>query len=190
MLHRLPAMLSGEEVDPTGYVQEMYRNLGIAALNIIQEAFLVKSQRAADEAGRQWAELAPMTIRLRRKRRQGKGQHEDSSSEKILIETERLYQSLTPPVGGVTGAVAAGTSESVADRIFELMPKGIEVGSNVPYAGKHHYGGVSARGAEVPQRRLWPEWRYWPTVWRERLMDEISKALTRMLIQMMSHELD
>lgn len=58
IVHQLPALLSGQQPDPTGTVQEMFRELGTEALTLIHEAFLHKSKGGVDEAGISWPRLS------------------------------------------------------------------------------------------------------------------------------------
>lgn len=59
LLRRLPSVLSGRTPDPTGQVEPLLLDLGLQALTITRETFLVKSQGGTDDAGIKWDELDP-----------------------------------------------------------------------------------------------------------------------------------
>lgn len=61
-LRELPALLSGKGGDPSGDVERLLRALGVEALSIVREAFVVKSRGGVDEAGISWPPLSPRTI--------------------------------------------------------------------------------------------------------------------------------
>lgn len=65
----------------------------------------------------------------------------------ILRDTGILLNSLSP-----------GTDSN--DQVFRIGRGEVIVGTNVPYAIIHHIG-----NSHVPQRRLWPEPRKWPSNW-------------------------
>lgn len=66
-LGRIPGAASGRRV-PTGWsalTRQLQVRVGLQALDLIQQAFVVKARGGTDEAGERWAPLAPSTI-LRR----------------------------------------------------------------------------------------------------------------------------
>lgn len=67
-LLRLPAMLAGRSPDETnGGVQALLTTLGLTALAIIRDAYVVKARGGTDEAGLRWAQLSPKTIAYSRR---------------------------------------------------------------------------------------------------------------------------
>lgn len=66
LLRQVPATLAGRLPDPTGTVQGLQLRVGMTALSLIRQAFVVKSRGGTDEAGLKWAPLAPSTIARRR----------------------------------------------------------------------------------------------------------------------------
>jgi hypothetical protein len=61
VLGRLPAVISGDAPDPTGWVSWMYREMGMALLADLHAAYLVKSAGGTDAAGISWPDLKPET---------------------------------------------------------------------------------------------------------------------------------
>ncbi len=61
---RIPGAISGRRpVSGLGSaVRQLYVRMGLAALDLIQQAFVVKSRGGTDEAGDRWQPLAPSTI--------------------------------------------------------------------------------------------------------------------------------
>lgn len=61
-LQCLPGILAGAVPDPTGLVHGIHVNVGLEALSIIKEAFVVKARGGTDAAGLSWRPLSPATI--------------------------------------------------------------------------------------------------------------------------------
>lgn len=61
-LRAIPSVLAGKSSDPGGLVATALRVLGIEAMTIIKDAFVVKSRGGTDEAGIAWPPLKPTTI--------------------------------------------------------------------------------------------------------------------------------
>jgi len=62
VLRALPALLSGKAADPTGAVRALWGAVGLRALGLIQEAFLVKAKGGTDAAGITWDKLSPRYV--------------------------------------------------------------------------------------------------------------------------------
>lgn len=66
-LRQVPRAASGRRV-PTGWgavTRQLYVRVGLQALDLIQQAFVVKSRGGTDEAGERWQPLAPSTVARR-----------------------------------------------------------------------------------------------------------------------------
>jgi hypothetical protein len=67
-LQRLPAMLAGRIPDETGGgIQALLTRLGLVALAIIRDAYVVKARGGADESGLKWPALSEKTIAYSRR---------------------------------------------------------------------------------------------------------------------------
>lgn len=78
----------------------------------------------------------------------------------ILRDTGLLLNSLSP-----------GTTSS--DQVFRVGHGEVVVGTNRKGARSHHRG-VPGR---LPQRRLWPDPRWWPASWYNDVLDQIRQGL-------------
>lgn len=190
VLRLLPRLLSGRVPDPTGRVIDLQIALGFALLQLFQEAYKVKARGGIDEAGDEWKPLAPSTIarRLRRGRRPGDIQklrelwerfgwgEFDEAAVEILIDTGKLFRSLTPGVRS-------------KDQVFEVRPGEIIVGTNAvsergfPYPAAHHHGTVN-----LPQRRLWPQVSDWPPRWHEVIRDVFQRGVALLIRDLLMFE--
>ncbi len=63
----LGPILSGGVSDPSGMVQQLQLALGVQALSLIKEAFIVKARGGTDAAGISWPKLSPKTVAYSRK---------------------------------------------------------------------------------------------------------------------------
>ena len=61
-LRELPALLAGRVNDSTQAVHGLMGAVGLQALAIIRESYIVKARGGTDEAGIRWAALSPRTI--------------------------------------------------------------------------------------------------------------------------------
>jgi hypothetical protein len=86
----------------------------------------------------------------------------------ILRDTGLLLNSLSP-----------GVNSSV--QVFRVLPGEVIVGTNRKWAGTHHRGNPK-RG--LPQRRLWPEVRRWPSVWWIDILEQCKQGLVDITIQL------
>ena len=66
MTRSIPGILSGRLADTTGLVRGLHMRVGVAALSVLKEAFIVKARGGTDEAGIKWAPLSPITLARRR----------------------------------------------------------------------------------------------------------------------------
>src|SRR5438105_8103086 len=71
-LAHLGKVLTGQEPDPTGLVEDMQLRLGATLLSRIKDAYVTKSEGGTDEMGISWPALSPATLALRRKVTGGK----------------------------------------------------------------------------------------------------------------------
>ncbi len=86
----------------------------------------------------------------------------------ILRDTGLLLNSLSP---GVT---------SDAD-VFRVLPGEVIVGTNRKGAAEHH-SGVPSRN--LPQRRLWPDPKKWPSSWWLDILEQVKQGLVDIAIQL------
>lgn len=170
ILRRLPRKLTGRLGGPGAlYVRSLHNALAMGLLQLLQKAFKDKARGGTDEAGHRWKPLSPVTIALRQARRRdsetrlkriwprlGLGKY-DPNRHEILIDTARLFRSLSP-------------ASSAPGRVVRITPGAIAIGTNVVdddgqhYPKLHHYG-----TARIPQRRLWPPVEDWPRRWHDEL---------------------
>ncbi len=202
-LHRVPLMLMGRVPDTTrGGVRAFWIKIGMVALAIIRDAYVLKSRGGTDASGVKWAALASSTIarRLRKaglpsqahaiKRlrnayatvaKTGRGQKKLEQAKalaqkvfgpmQILVDTGRLLASFTPGVKG-------------PDQLFDVLPNGVAVGSNVKTKSGHNLAGIHHRGtATIPMRKLWPEWEQWPSAWQQQIFDAMQDGISDMILR-------
>lgn len=79
----------------------------------------------------------------------------------ILRDTGLLLNSLSP-------GVASG------ERVLRVGRGEVIVGTNRKWAGVHHRG---SRDGRIPQRRLWPEPRRWPSSWWLDILEQARQGL-------------
>lgn len=113
-LGKVPGAAAGRRV-PSGWsaaVRQLYVRVGLAALDLIQQAFVVKARGGTDEAGDRWLPLAPSTLlrRLARPRRRPRDRTHPSAA---LTPRQRarwwvLYQRGLGWYRGDKGHAAAG----------------------------------------------------------------------------------
>lgn len=205
-LKSLPAILSGEIPDPTGGgVRALYTRLGMAALAIIRDAFVVKARGGMDAAGLKWAPHAPSTIahRLRKsglptrwramkdvgkayKDIENKG-YTATRAKRLRKKTETLTKSFGPiEILRDTGRLFNSLCPAVVrnlDQIFLLEEGSVSVGSNIRVNGHslaaiHHFG-----TKHIPARPLWPDWNDWPQEWKDQLYHECYAGISDLIRQ-------
>lgn len=170
-LRFLPRMLAGRVSDPTGEVRILLTRVGLAALGVIRDAFLVRARGGTDASGMVWKPLEPETIAARRAGPGGK-----RGKVEILRDTGRLFASLGPALP-MAGTVLVG--RTVPGQMLVVKPGSVSVGTNVKYGKYHHLGTGS-----IPKRPLWPDWTRWPAQWRRRVYDQYEYALADLLIRL------
>lgn len=74
----------------------------------------------------------------------------------ILRDTGLLFNTISP--GNTSGAA-----------VFRVLAGEVVVGTNRRWAGVHHRG---SRDGHVPQRRLWPDPRRWPSPWWRGILEQ------------------
>jgi hypothetical protein len=62
VLEALPALLAGQVADTTGAVHGLQLAMGVQALSLVKDAFVVKARGGTDAAGIQWKPLDPRYI--------------------------------------------------------------------------------------------------------------------------------
>jgi hypothetical protein len=152
-LHRqlalLPSVLAGHRSDPHGLGELFLKEVGREVLDLIYEAFLVKSRGGVGSDGISWAELKEST--LERRRRKG------ITHDRRLEEHGDLLASLKP-----------GEPGTVANQVFEIEPGAVTVGTSDPKSAKHQEG-----WGNVPARPIVPD--ALPPAW----LGEIQAAMER-----------
>lgn len=103
-------------------LEQAFKGAGFALMRDIGERF-----EGEGIPPQRWQPLSPVTILRRRKGKKRKG------SSKILQDTGHLKRSF---MFGV-------------DHVFDVSPLHVTVGSKVPYAGIHQFGGMAGRGKKV-----------------------------------------
>ena len=94
-----------------------------------------------------------------------------SAQVEILRDTGLLLSSLSP---GAT----------VPEQVFRTGPGEVVVGTNRRGAAAHHRG-IPGR---LPQRRLWPEPRTWPTSWWLDIAEQATLGLAAVIVQSIGEE--
>jgi hypothetical protein len=150
LFRRLASLPRGTRVRP------LLVRVGLATLQVIHEAFLVKAGGRADDAGVRWQALSPVTVRLSPRRRQ---------PVEILRDRDALEESLNPadPEAGWTRAPRRRY------QVFRLQGRAVTVGTRRPWAWTHHRGLFGPR-MRLPQRRLWPALHRWPPRWWQQIL--------------------
>lgn len=136
----LPAILSGQARDPHGLKRYFHAVLARFLYQKIHAAYRVKALGGSDELGNSWRPLAKSTI----KRRLSPSYLEKfPKSAKLLIlrVSDRLYRSFRP------GRISGSDYVPVTDQLYDITPKGFEIGSTVEYAAFQH-----------KKRPLWPRY--------------------------------
>jgi hypothetical protein len=125
--------------------------VGLAALQKVHEAFLVRARGLTDGSGLKWKELSPVTIRRSPRRRK---------PYEILRVRDGLEQSLNPadPDGGHL------TIPRRPLQVFRVQQNAVTVGTRRRWAWTHHRGVYGYR-IHIPRRPLWPAPVRWPEAW-------------------------
>jgi hypothetical protein len=84
----------------------------------------------------------------------------------ILRDTFALFNTLSP-----------GTSSAAS--VFRVLRGEVIVGTNRKWAGVHHRGSSDGR---IPQRRLWPEVRRWPSSWWEDILEQAQLGVVDLVL--------
>lgn len=113
------------------------------------------------------------------------------TSVEILKDTGILYNSLSPGAIDLSGTAGssglAGSSgvtgpPGVPGQVFQLIPGSVIVGTNVPYARRHHFGDPSHN---LPARQLWPyDGQPWPDRWRKLILTRVLEAIPKIVAAM------
>lgn len=159
-LAALPAVLSGHAPDPHGLGEIFLRAVGRAALDLIYEAFLVKSRGGVGSDGISWEALKEST--LERRRRKG------IVHDRRLEETGALLASLKP-----------GEPGAVPNQVFKVEPGAVTVGSSDSKAEKHQNG----RG-HVPPRPITPPGGEIPPGWDEAMNEALERGMEKVVEEM------
>lgn len=160
-LMALPSAASGTSAGAS----TLLVRVGLAALQTIKDAYVVKARGETDRAGLRWEPLAPYTVKLRAKpshRRLARGKGRGRTE--ILRETGDLIASLTP---GARPDDAPPSPPPMPGQVFALLPGEVVVGTALPYAHFHHEG-----TATIPQRRLWAGFSRWPSSWKRGILHQ------------------
>lgn len=86
----------------------------------------------------------------------------------ILRDTGLLLNSLSPGVRG-------------RNKVFRVKAGEVIVGTNRKHAAVHHYG---SRDRRIPQRRLWPEPKKWPSNWWTAILEQAKAGLIDIVLWM------
>lgn len=159
-LARIPAILAGKAHDPHGLGEIFLREVGREVLDLIYEAFLVKSRGGVGSDGISWAELKEST--LERRRRKG------VTHDRRLEEAGDLLASLKP-----------GEPGAVPNQVFKVEPGAVTVGSSDSKAEKHQNG----RG-HVPPRPITPPGGEIPPGWDEAMNEALERGMEKVVEEM------
>lgn len=178
VLASLPAILAGRAADPHQVARGLQLRVGVALLSQVQQDYLTKARGGTGRDGVKWKPLKPETIARRRRTagdtkaarvlvRQAKQAGQKRPSVKvlygsrqveILIDTRRLFRSLSPGV--------EDRPSNAPGQIFEHKPGAVIVGTNAPYAVTHQIGDTRRK---IPARPFLPVGgkipdAYWPAI--------------------------
>ncbi len=228
---RLPRLGSGGASGAGGLAGTLMVRLGLSALELIKDAFIVKARGGTDASGLRWAPLSPYTIAYSRRhpgvprKRQrapfrpswmltvperkrwwslyarGLGRYKGDRSHaaavawfilkqegartlmmvyggtqvEILRDTGLLFNSLCP---GAPANSAPRHAPHVNKQVFRLGTGSVTVGTSRRWAGTHHRG-IPGR---LPQRRLWPEPKRWPSSWWGELLRQMQLGMIQIAV--------
>lgn len=197
-LKRLPGMLAGRLPDETnGGVRAFWTRIGMVALAIIRDAFVVKARGGMDASGLQWHPHAESTI-THRLRKAGL-----PSRWRAVKQLQRAYATVAKTGRGLkklerakktaalsfspveilrdTGRLLGSLSPGLVtnpDQRFEVGPGSVTLGSNVTVEGGWNLSRIHHNGtATIPARPLWPDWDRWPEEWRGLIYAEMIDAI-------------
>jgi hypothetical protein len=94
----------------------------------------------------------------------------------ILRDTGLLLNSLTPGI-----ARSNRRPPPVKNQVFRLEPGVVTIGTNRLWAWTHHHGVPG----KIPQRRLWPDPRNWPTTWWNDFLTQAQQGVIDILIYLL-----
>jgi hypothetical protein len=143
----------------------MMARTGVALLDRIKAAFLVKSKGGTDDGGDRWRPLLPKTAA--RSQQKGKQSKKKQGERGILRDTGALLASLSP-------------DKESRDQVFRVGPGSVTVGTNRRGALAHH-GGVPGR---LPQRRLWPAPKKWPGTWWQPVLRQVQLGIVDIAVRL------
>lgn len=141
-------------------------NVGREVLEVVHEAFLIKSQGGTDAAGDRWQHLASYTVRVKQASRRKKVR---GNAETILMEGGDLERSLRPPAG----------TRARKDQVFKVGQKDVTVGTSREWSWTHHKG----IPPWLPQRRLWPPPDAWPQEWWNRVKNAARMGVVETILK-------
>lgn len=205
------ASIPQELTEGSSDTQEILTNCGLAILERIREAFLVKSAGGTDDAGDRWAPLKPSTIAYSRSGRTRTESKRSSQPSQALNSRQQtrwwsLYRqglaiykgdkaiaakrawAILKSEGATTIVQKYGTRRvdilyktgglfnSITSKVTASGE--IIISSDHPAAAAHHHG---ARNKGIPQRRLWPDPRNWPSSWWQDILDVIREGAVDMI---------
>jgi len=169
----LPRLLAGRQHHFQPPVQAAMARVGLAAQQFIYEAFRQKSLGLSDAAGLRWKQLAPLTIRLKRRTA-------PANARRVLREFDDLLMSLKPPLRPQDAVPLPPLRRY---QVFQVRPGRVTIGTNRPHAALHHRGVPG----KLPQRRLWPKIGQWPAAWWGRLVRQLRAGAIDVLRTLWSH---
>jgi len=176
-------------------------------LRKIHEAFLVKMCGGTDEAGDRWVPLSPVTVAIRRRRRDKSSPSRKTRdrSKRNRTEQEHIPTSKRRTRSIIKGAGTSydkyGRDEEIlhdtgllleslrpesfsAEQVFEIADGRVIVGTRREGAEDHHKG----RPPKLPQRRLWPDPADWPSSWWDEITAEVQSGVVDMVIQQVQNQ--
>lgn len=167
LLRTLPAVLAGKH--PVPATQKLMTRLGLTLQGLVSDAFITKSLGFADNSGLRWKPLAEATIRKKKRTA-------PANAYRILQEFNDLRDSLRPMS---TPEQATQIPPSKPLQVFRQEPGRVIIGTSRPHARENHEGILG----KLPQRRLWPEPRNWPSFWWQRLLRQAQLGTIQVIVE-------
>jgi len=149
-LSALPAAMSGRAADRRREADAVMLAGGLAALSLVQAAFIERSRGRRDEANMRWKPLAKSTLEARRR---------DGRAPDILRVTGALFNSLS------------GDAKQAPLRLIDVAMPFLKIGTLCPYAAYQHFG-----TKRIPARPLWPPLADWPRRWWQEIGNAMMAA--------------
>lgn len=135
-LEMVPQILSGQVNDPTGLVEGLLLRVGMTALSLIREAFLVKARGGTDAAGDSWEPLKPATIERRR-----------------LGPEDRKNLGINRRISNLTTAQKKTYRREYRNRRADMLARGVSQNQAESLARAQALNLIRAAGGNVPTRR-------------------------------------